>query len=226
MTVLVAPRRVHDPADPALSEVPRHHPVEQPFRIHPRDLVLEQWRHVDQRGRVAHRPVLVVRLRLVVQGAGVTRPVPPGVAFAQRLGTAMKRCPERLQQSHAVAADRTLGAAVAALRQPEVALRIRIAADQPLRFQHTEQPVRRRGMESVRRGQVRQPVLRLFRGKRPIERQRPLNGLCSLRSPARHERMISHGGTRTDPDNRCNHRALRRPGRLPVYRPQRWCRRA
>ena len=195
MAVLVAPRRVHDPADAALREVARHDAVEQALRVGAPDLVLEQRRHVDQSGRVADRPVVAVRRRLVAQGAGVARPVAPGAALAQSLRTAVERRPQRLQRVHAVAAQGTLAATEAALGQPTVALRVRVAANQSLRLQHTEQPVRRRRMESVRRGEVRQPMLRLLRRERPVEGQRPLDGLRSLWSPARHGRMISHGGS-------------------------------
>ena len=224
VAVLVAPRGVGDPADPALRDVARHHPVEQPLGLRSLHLVLEQRRDVEEGRRVADRPVLALGRRLVRLGADVTRPVAPGAALAEGLGPSMKRRPERLERPQAIAPHRPPAAAEAALGQPDVALSVRIAADQPFRFQHAEQPVRRRGMEPVRRGQVRQPVLRLLRREGAIEGQRPLNGLRSLRRPASHraDDLTSWElGSATDP--RARSALYRQPPGATLAHPVRPC---
>ena len=84
LAVLVAPRRVVDLPDRHLRHVARDQPIHQPRRVGPRHHVLEERRHVDQRGGVADGVVFVLVMALVGADGVIPGPLAIVQALAQR----------------------------------------------------------------------------------------------------------------------------------------------
>src|SRR5262249_55799378 len=80
---LVAPGRVVDLPDLHLRDIARDQPVDEPGRVTSRHHVLEERRHVDERGRVADRVVLVLVMALVRAHRVVAGPLAVVQAFAE-----------------------------------------------------------------------------------------------------------------------------------------------
>ncbi len=83
LAVLVAPAGVIDLADRHLEDVARGHLVQQARGVRALDDVFHQRRDVDQRRRVADRPVLAIELELVGADDDVPGPAPPILREAQ-----------------------------------------------------------------------------------------------------------------------------------------------
>src|SRR5262249_51014521 len=81
--VLVAPRRIEHLADGHLRDVAGDQSVDEPGRIAAGDQVLEERRHVDERGRVADGVVLVLVVPLVGADGVVAGPFPIVEALAE-----------------------------------------------------------------------------------------------------------------------------------------------
>jgi len=81
--IIIAPGTVEDLTDPTARDIARHDAIHNCRRLRAYDVILEQGRDVDERGRIADSEVLTLVSVLVSGGGPVARPFAPLFTLVQ-----------------------------------------------------------------------------------------------------------------------------------------------